>query len=502
MPQTSNVLSFVPVANTEQGQRRHAAPPPRPGGVEDDAVLRKIAEAALSATGADGAALAMRRDGEVICVARAGEMAPPLEARLSDSSGISGACFHEGEALRCDDTATDSRVDAEACRSLGLRSLAVAAVHQGGSIVGILEVFSENPSTFTDRHLEVLRQLAELVIVEQETEPADQELAMVSTSPPEIAFETPQPRLLHAKAAEELPVPAAQVSVVQEVAPAPTVSAVTPLPADVNISAYMAAHEKAKTQGPVRIPNIVLVGLAVITVSSFVGWYLQHRKWSEAVPTATLQTAAPIGTAGALSPNPSTASATAGLAESGSKPSAEVSPPTDSSVGKGKNANGTVTNAASKDRIARNKVSSTKAEHVVPPPSADVDEEADRAPALPTSSGTAKPSETFNALLNTPTALPSRAPPISQGVEGGELETQVSAIYPPQARAAGQHGTVVLELLVAPNGSVKDVKVVSGPPMLRQAAMDAVRRWKYSPFRLNGKPISAQTQVQVDFKLQ
>jgi protein TonB len=60
----------------------------------------------------------------------------------------------------------------------------------------------------------------------------------------------------------------------------------------------------------------------------------------------------------------------------------------------------------------------------------------------------------------------------------------------------------VLEVLVATNGQVKDLKVVSGPPMLRQAAMDAVRRWKYQPFKLNGKAIAAQTQVQVDFKLQ
>ncbi len=128
MPQSSNVLSFVPVPNLEPGPRRNSAPQhanPEFAGVEDEAVLRKIAEAALSATGADGAALALRRGGFVVCVARAGGMAPPLGARLDDTSGMSGECLREGQALRCDDTETDARVDAEACRSLGLRSVAV-----------------------------------------------------------------------------------------------------------------------------------------------------------------------------------------------------------------------------------------------------------------------------------------------------------------------------------------------------------------------------------------
>ena len=123
MPQSSNVLSFVPVPNLEPGQRRSSAPPPKAAGIEDEAVLRKIAEAALSATGAEGAALALRRDGAVVCVARAGEMAPPLGARLDDTSGMSGECLRAGQTLRCDDTETDTRVDRAACRELGIRSV-------------------------------------------------------------------------------------------------------------------------------------------------------------------------------------------------------------------------------------------------------------------------------------------------------------------------------------------------------------------------------------------
>lgn len=110
MLQSSNLLSFVPVPNKELGPRLSSLEPvPRPVPAEEqgDLALRKIAEAALAATGASGAALALRKDGAVVCVARAGEMAPPLGAQLDDRSGISGECLREGEALRCEDTETD-----------------------------------------------------------------------------------------------------------------------------------------------------------------------------------------------------------------------------------------------------------------------------------------------------------------------------------------------------------------------------------------------------------
>lgn len=504
MPQSSNVLSFVPVPNPEPGQRRTSASPPRssgiPGGIEDEAVLSKIAEAALSATGAEGAALALRRDGAVVCVARAGEMAPPIGARLDDTSGMSGECLREGQALRCDDTETDARVDAEACRDLGLRSLVVAPIKDGDNVIGILEVFSPQPSTFTGRHMDVLLQLTELVVAESAAESSEVESPPVAKSPPEphLTATMPQPRLLPTKASDETKVVASVTT-----APAPaaaktsrTMVSATQLPADVNISAYMAAHEKAQSQGPPRIPKVVLVGLATIIVASFVGWYIGHRTSSSPVTTAALQPAA-------LLSSPATSTPTAATPPVGSeaKRSPNTSTTTGENQGRSKTAHESLTDASTKNRVADDSVNVTKPLRVVSAaPAADADTET--APGLPVATADAKARNPVSDLLNTPTALPSRAAPVSQGVEGGELETRVNAIYPPQARAMGQHGIVVLEALVGPDGSVKDVKVVSGPPMLRQAAMDAVRRWKYEPFRLNGKRIAAQTQVQVEFKLQ
>ena len=77
------------------------------GTQEADAILGTIAVAAHALTGASGAAIAMPRDGAVVCVGRSGDIAPGLGARLDVDSGISGECLRTGMNLRCDDAARD-----------------------------------------------------------------------------------------------------------------------------------------------------------------------------------------------------------------------------------------------------------------------------------------------------------------------------------------------------------------------------------------------------------
>ena len=81
-----------------------------------------------------------------ICQARAGDMAPDLGTKLETDSGISGQSLRTGCALLCDDANTDPRVDAEVCRRLGLRSLAVVPVGRRPNVSGVLEAFSALPS--------------------------------------------------------------------------------------------------------------------------------------------------------------------------------------------------------------------------------------------------------------------------------------------------------------------------------------------------------------------
>jgi protein TonB len=76
-----------------------------------------------------------------------------------------------------------------------------------------------------------------------------------------------------------------------------------------------------------------------------------------------------------------------------------------------------------------------------------------------------------------------------------------SAVSPAIANAAGIHGTVVLEITISKTGTVDDLKVVSGPPLLQDAALAAVKTYRYQPFQMNGKPVRVRTLVGVIFML-
>jgi hypothetical protein len=132
------------------------------GSQDADAILGTIAVAAHALTEANGAAIAMPRNGAVVCVGRSGEIAPELGALLSVDSGISGECLRSGVILRCDDAARDIRVNPEVCRQLGLQSIAVVPLRGRYGRVGVLETFSSQSYAFNDEHTELLGRLAGL----------------------------------------------------------------------------------------------------------------------------------------------------------------------------------------------------------------------------------------------------------------------------------------------------------------------------------------------------
>ena len=90
---------------------------------------------------------------------------------------------------------------------------------------------------------------------------------------------------------------------------------------------------------------------------------------------------------------------------------------------------------------------------------------------------------------------------VSSGVMQGNLLSKTQPIYPAIAKAARISGTVVLQATISKTGTIENLHVVSGPAMLQQAAMDAVRTWKYKPYLLNGDPVEVETQVNVVFNL-
>src|SRR5208282_6209771 len=108
-------------------------------------------------------------------------------------------------------------------------------------------------------------------------------------------------------------------------------------------------------------------------------------------------------------------------------------------------------------------------------------------------------------ISSTPVAVPKVATPqrvrVSQGVSQGLLVRKVNPTYPPLARQARISGTVVLRAVISKDGSIENLSLVSGHPMLAPAAIDAVKQWKYKPYLLNGEPVEVDTEVQVNFTL-
>jgi protein TonB len=87
------------------------------------------------------------------------------------------------------------------------------------------------------------------------------------------------------------------------------------------------------------------------------------------------------------------------------------------------------------------------------------------------------------------------------GVEA-KLVSQTPPVYPPLAKAAQVQGTVRFDAAIGMDGKVTNLQLISGPPLLVPAAMEAVRQWVYQPVLVNGKAVEASTTVDVNFTLQ
>jgi len=90
---------------------------------------------------------------------------------------------------------------------------------------------------------------------------------------------------------------------------------------------------------------------------------------------------------------------------------------------------------------------------------------------------------------------------LSAGVAKTLLLEKTDPVYPPIAKAAHVQGSVIMHAIISKTGAIDDLAVISGPPMLRDAALDAVNRWKYKPFLLNGVPTAVDTTITVNFTL-
>ncbi|MBS1799006.1 MAG: energy transducer TonB [Acidobacteria bacterium] len=105
------------------------------------------------------------------------------------------------------------------------------------------------------------------------------------------------------------------------------------------------------------------------------------------------------------------------------------------------------------------------------------------------------------AVTVAPAQRPAQRVRVSNGVTAGVLLAPIRPAYPAIARAAGISGAVVIEAIISKTGAIESLHVISGPPMLREAALDAIRSARYRPYLLNGEPTEIQTTFTVNFKI-
>ncbi|HEV3510354.1 MAG TPA: N-acetylmuramoyl-L-alanine amidase [Candidatus Sulfotelmatobacter sp.] len=218
-----------------------------------DEVLQLVAERAVAITGADGLAIALAENNEIVLRAAAGSVRPDVGARIDRDSAFSGACFRTAQIVNCDDTELDPRVNVDACRKLGARSMVAVPLCGRRRVIGVLEAFSSWPFGFNDSDVRNLTLLAELVLAALKPEDEDRfaQSAQVAATkldrPPAVAPALSTPV---APAPQAAPVPAAPAA--KQIAP---VKALTPSSLPVKPALTLAESKSKEKVLPVTTPE-------------------------------------------------------------------------------------------------------------------------------------------------------------------------------------------------------------------------------------------------------
>lgn len=394
-----------------------------------DLVLNEVVQQARELTGATGAAIALARNGEMECRATAGRDAPDLGVRLETEVGLSGACLKTGDIQICSDTETDPRVDAEACRQLGLRSMVVMPLDGGQKPFGLLEVFSARAYAFGERDINELRLLAAKIIASKEeaergvrNRPDLQENLFVlpkAEAEPELPAESPDAKLPEPAAVENL----------------------------------LEARQQPRERDFWTSVLAVLVVVAAISLGVMIGWRAAAKtrmNTNRAKANAIAAAKVPIVATAAPPPaNPEDIQA--------STEPPKTAPPAAPKPGK------PLQNAGGGLLVTEN----GKVIYRLAPSSA--------AASLPKGAAVENPSS--------------------------RLIHRVTPEYPIGAKAKHIQGHVVMDVQVLNDGGVGNVDVVSGNPVLAEAAVNAVRQWKYQPYFVDGHSVESQTRVTINFLL-
>ncbi|MFW6362733.1 MAG: diguanylate cyclase domain-containing protein [Spirochaeta sp.] len=126
-------------------------------------IMNLVVKAAVSLVDADSSVIEFAEEDDMVYRAAAGIAESYLGLHLKRSSSMSGLCVQTNSILRCNDAEVDPRVDREACRRIGLRSMVLLPLQHDGEPIGVLKAFSARPKKFSDEDISLLEMLAEIL---------------------------------------------------------------------------------------------------------------------------------------------------------------------------------------------------------------------------------------------------------------------------------------------------------------------------------------------------
>jgi TonB family protein len=494
--------------------------------------LTIIAQRAQAFTNASGTAIALSEGNadEIVCRARSGAVAPEVGTALRVEGSFTGLCIQSGKELRCDDAETDTRVDMAAIRALGIRSMVVTPIRNEGRVIGVLACFAPTAHAFTITHVAVLKTMADQITVllqkerrAQEGGPASAPVATPEVPAPQTATTTPAPPPVVIK-----PVTANGSSHSAPVrSPLPAVAKVEPLAsipltikeekkpevrASFGTFDAVAAEDKKSSLAPK-----LLGAIAVLVVAGGVTFaFLKMHKPAAPAPAQQAQeTVNPTTTTEPAQPQQAQRSEANTVTASVPVNASEHLP---SASGAG-NTN-SASHAAAKESVAVSARSSKKSQNVPEPE--NVVEPAEKAPATVALSsgpsqirtntsgqqapvvapllsvGSGNPAGALSALAHPVGAAPTATLARSE-LESVKFLKTVPPVYPPLARIRAMSGEVVIEVTVGKDGKAHNPKLVSGQPIFRDAAFDAVKQWVFKPAKLNGEAVEQVTRIKMGF---
>ncbi len=416
-----------------------------------DLRLHELLDLTLEGTAATGAVIALASGDKMVCRATLGEKAPKTGVFVNTRSGLSGLCVQTRELQRCEDALTDPRVNTDACRALDIRSIVVLPIMDGKKLWGILEIFSTHPQAFNDADVRTLQALG--CKVADTVHEAVEGGTLLPAS--DKWFDRPRQDLEHSDTSIQ--------EINLEEAPAPVVAAP---PASKPVPRRVRRHDYRTTA----------LTVAVIALAALLGWMVGRVGRSIAANQSGTQL--PASSEATQTPVLGTPSA---VVEYPAAPSQRVSPErtqTTPPTPKPKIDGGLVVYEQGKV-VFRAKAPVRKSS----PLPAGTDPAAMRTEVTPDDTSADE------TALGTPHA------------NDGYLLKRVEPVYPEEAREKHIQGAVVLNALVGTDGAVQELKLMSGDPLLVNAATDAVRQWRFQPHRVQGRPVEFETRITVNFAL-